>query len=530
MEFVLKYLSSAPILAIFISIAVGYCIGKIKIGPVSIGATIGTLLVAFGLSRFTTFEIPGMVVTVFSVLFCFTLGYEAGPAFFRSLRSQGIKYILQAVFFCACALCVLVAIGFFGIVDPESLIGIAAGALTQTSILTVAEHSTVAYAITYIFGTVLAILFATLLGPVLLRTDLTTSVRDHLKKNSQSPTVKDRDNPRLTPVSVRSYIVLKGSKQIGHTVEQIEDYYEHILQIGKIYRKEDEIPCEQGTIIEEGDILVIVSSVTQFIDLDDEHLEETDDRKYTQIEFVTEDIILAETVEGSMVDYLSKFGIVLHKIQINGKSIAITDNLRLKKGTVLNVSGIKSSVQKAATKLGYIRKIGDCADVPFIFGALAVAVVLGAIKILNFSFGDSTCALIMGLLCGWYCNRNPKVGQYPSGTRWFMKSVGLNLFIAAKGLTTGTFSFDSKLLLIIGIGFAVTLIPHIVTVLFSKYILKMDNADILGGQCGSGTCTAALNAITDSAGSTVFVTSFATTNAIANILLTVVGVVLVSLI
>ena len=111
-----------------------------------------------------------------------------------------------------------------------------------------------------------------------------------------------------------------------------------------------------------------------------------------------------------------------------------------------------------------------------------------------------------------------------------MKSVGLNLFIAVKGLTTGRFDFDSKLLLIIGLGIAVTLIPHIITLLFSKYVLKMDDADILGGQCGSGTCTAALNAITDSTGSTVFVTSFATTNAIANILLTIVGVVLSSII
>ena len=81
-------------------------------------------------------------------------------------------------------------------------------------------------------------------------------------------------------------------------------------------------------------------------------------------------------------------------------------------------------------------------------------------------------------------------------------------------------------MVIVGIGFAVTLLPHIITLLIGKYLLRMDDADNLGCACGSGTCTAALNAISDSAGSTVFVTGFATSNAVANITLTVVGVLL----
>ena len=82
------------------------------------------------------------------------------------------------------------------------------------------------------------------------------------------------------------------------------------------------------------------------------------------------------------------------------------------------------------------------------------------------------------------------------------------------------------MLMILGIGMIVTLVPHIVTLLFSKYALKMDDADILGSQCGSGTCNAALNSLTDSTGSSVFIASFATTNAVANISLTVLGVLL----
>jgi len=88
------------------------------------------------------------------------------------------------------------------------------------------------------------------------------------------------------------------------------------------------------------------------------------------------------------------------------------------------------------------------------------------------------------------------------------------------------FVFDLKLLLVIAVGIGVTLLTHLITLLFCRFVLKMDTVDILGGQCGSGTCTAALNSLTDATGSPVFSASFATTNAISNILLTVVGVIL----
>ena len=111
MKFILDFLSQNPVLAICICLALGYCIGLVRIKSFSLGATIGTLVVGFVLSRFTSFTIPGILVTLFSLLFCFTLGYEAGPAFFKSLKSNGVKFILQAVFFFAVSLVFLYVLG-----------------------------------------------------------------------------------------------------------------------------------------------------------------------------------------------------------------------------------------------------------------------------------------------------------------------------------------------------------------------------------------------------------------------------------
>lgn len=160
---------------------------------------------------------------------------------------------------------------------------------------------------------------------------------------------------------------------------------------------------------------------------------------------------------------------------------------------------------------------------------MIIAILFGSLKIAGFGLGESTCALILGLVCGWFHNKKPRHGVFPESARWFLKSVGLNIFIAVKALTTGLFELDAKMLVVFGLGICVTLVPHIITILFSKYIMKMENADILGGQCGSGTCTAALNSLIDSSGSTVFIAGYAVTNAVSNIMLTVMGVLLSSL-
>ncbi len=530
-NFILDFLSQTPILALCICLALGYGIGAIRIKTFSLGATIGTLIVGFILSRFTSFAIPGMLVTLFSILFCFTLGYEAGPAFFKSLKSNGIKFILQAVFFFAVSFAFLYAIGACNIIDKDTVIGVAAGALTQTSILTVADGlgdmASVAYAMTYITGTLLAIIFASVIGPKLIRTSPIMAAHQKLAKTQGANTVHEDEDIRLSPIYPRAFLVESGATCIGQTLEHLEDCFNHSLEVVKVFRADKEIDADQNLVIEVGDILTVISTIRQMVAIDDEYMREIADSKYLSLQITTKEIIITEAPDSSLVDILSARGIVLNSITLkNGKKVTVTEEVTPQKGMTVKVSGVEASITKVASILGYVKEIGNITDVPFIFTALAAAVVFGALKFFGFGLGDSTCALILGLVCGWYHNKNPKYGKFPESTRWFLKSVGLNLFIAAKALSTGFFAFDTKMLIIMGLGVAVTLVPHIATLFFCKFVLKMEDADTLGGQCGSGTCTAALNSLTEATGSSVFTASYAMTNAVANILLTVLGVLL----
>ncbi len=478
-------------------------------------------------------KFPEYWLLFFSLLFCFTIGYEAGPAFFSSLKSNGIKFVIQAVFFSVCAFLCLYTLNLSGIIDKDTIIGMAAGALTQTSILTVAGEiggsASVAYAVTYMTGTLFAILFASVIGPKLLKTSPITAARKKLEKQKTEINLDDEDI-RVSPIFPRAYIMEEGSKYIGTTIDQLEDDFVHALEVVKVHRNGEDIPFSPELTVESGDVLTIIGSNSHTVVFDDDFALEVSDRKYLSIKLITRDIIVTESENRSTVDILSEYGVELQKITTEkGKKLPVDDKIELTKGMILRVSGVEASIRKLARKIGYLKETGTATDVPVVFGALVIAILFGSLKFAGFGLGDSTCALILGLICGWFQSKKPKHGIFPESARWFLKSVGLNIFIAVKALTTGLFTLDTKMLIVFGLGICVTLVPHIITALFSKYALKMENADILGGQCGSGTCTAALNSLIDSSGSSVFTASYAVTNAVANIILTVLGVLLTSL-
>ncbi|MDD4321249.1 MAG: hypothetical protein PHH31_06900, partial [Acidaminococcaceae bacterium] len=148
------------------------------------------------------------------------------------------------------------------------------------------------------------------------------------------------------------------------------------------------------------------------------------------------------------------------------------------------------------------------------------------------TLGAGGGALFMGLFFGWYQSKHPNIGQIPSSARWFLKSVGLNTFIAVVGISAGAsfvVAVQSMGYMVLVIGALLAVVPHLISLYFGKYVLKLDAIDIIGGQCGAGTITAALNAVTDETGSSVFALSYTPGYAVGNVLLTVMGSLVVAL-
>lgn len=170
-----KNVFSNDLMLVFLIAFLGYLIGSIKICGIDLG-TAGVLLVALVFGHFGV-EIPSVVKDLGLICFVTSVGFIAGPKFFRNFKVNAKSYILLgAIIIITGALTCALVITVFG-VPKDISVGMMAGALTSTPGLAAALEATgsqaasVGYGIAYPFGVVGVVLFVQLI-PKLLHTDM----------------------------------------------------------------------------------------------------------------------------------------------------------------------------------------------------------------------------------------------------------------------------------------------------------------------------------------------------------------------
>lgn len=185
----------SPEIALFLSLAAGYWIGKFQFGKFQLGGVAGSLLAAVLISQVGV-TIDNGIKSVLFALFIYAVGFESGPQFFRSLGRQSIREIVMAAVLALSGLATVVILArMFGL-DKGLAAGIAAGGLTQSAIIGTASAAigklglaadevqrlqgnvAVGYAVTYIFGSFGAIIVCVNILPWLMG----RSIRDDAMK------------------------------------------------------------------------------------------------------------------------------------------------------------------------------------------------------------------------------------------------------------------------------------------------------------------------------------------------------------
>jgi len=527
LESIGSYLSSHAVFTLFVCLGMGYILGKVKVKTFVVGATMGTLLMGILISQLAAPEYGAALKSVLYYLFCFTLGFDVGPAFFSNFKSSGVKIMVLSVIFAALGLGITFLLCYLLHMDKVTGVGLMAGALTQTSIIEVAGFETsdvaVVYGITYTFGTLGVILFAKNIAPLVLRKPLAKIAKEKVDKLAKENGKKQTEEINET-LQVRAYMLKAESVYCGMTTEQFEEKNENRIEVEAVYRGEQMISMPQEEVLLSGDVIQIVGDVGALDTADDRGLSEVTEPKYYQIQLVDAKIVLTDNFEEKGRALLSEHGVLLRSF---GKKVSFQKN------SIISVKGPAKAIKNVAKTMGYVKEEGNVTDIAFLALAIAVGVLIGSLKIVLKGFplglGESVGVLLIGLLCGWWYERKPRMGNIPPATRLFLKSLGLNLYIAVVALGIGSGFMEvlkTNGLQIILCGIAITLTPHLLSLLIGKYILRIDEADLLGGLCGSGTCTAGLNALTDETGSSVFTLGYAPGCAAGNILLTLAGLVL----
>ncbi len=87
MEWIFNQLRERPELAIFLTIFLGFWLGKLRIGKFTLGTVTSVLLVGVLVGQLNI-AVPGPIKSVFFLLFLFAVGYKVGPQFFRGLKER----------------------------------------------------------------------------------------------------------------------------------------------------------------------------------------------------------------------------------------------------------------------------------------------------------------------------------------------------------------------------------------------------------------------------------------------------------
>ena len=547
------YLIANPVISIFVCLALGYLIGKLKIKSFTIGATVGTLLVGLLISlvfkEAGTYQIDGTVKTIFFSLFIFAIGYEVGPSFFASLKSSGLKIIILSLFFAVAAFVVsIVLFKAFGIGAGEAG-GILAGSLTQSAILGTADSTmkgmlsgtelktaesqmAIAYALTYVFGTVGVVVFLKNGAAKLIGVNLTDTVKKKIDQTNFHES--SSENTVVGNIKARAFCIENGAEFIGKTIGSVEEQYGDDLTITQIIRKGKKVNLASDVQLLEGDTVTIIGLLDAVLHFEAPGMKETDDSEALKLDVIKQEIVLTNHFSLDVIKHLSENGIVISERKRDNN--VLSEDQALKALDHLTLVGPKALIAKVVKKLGYVKDTGTETDVSFISMGLVVGLLIGAISFvvsgIPITLGSGGGALIGGLLFGYYQDKHSNYGLMPKATRWFCKSVGLNLFIAIVGLTSGA-SFLSALqsmgVKVLLIGVLVTILPHIASVYFGRFVLKLDAVDIIGALCGAGTCTAALNGVVEEYESSIFAVAYTPGYAMGNILLTVLGPLVVAM-
>lgn len=233
---------------------------------------------------------------------------------------------------------------------------------------------------------------------------------------------------------------------------------------------------------------------------------------------------------------LSEYGCFLNRVVRAQIEMPMDSDIVLAKGDVLQVSGEKSRVQGLADKIGFISIHSQMADLLAFCGFFILGILFGLITMtfgqVSFSLGNAVGLLLSGITLGFLRANHPTFGYVPQGALNMVKDLGLMFFMVGIGLSAGGQMFEHLSdigLKVFALAFLVSVVPVFFAYLVGAYILKMNHALLFGAIIGARTCGPAMDIVNEYAKSTIPALGYAGTYAIANILMTLAGTVLILL-
>ena len=484
---------------------IGLLLGRMRIASISLGVTfvffVGILFAHFGVQ--TVESMTSFIQSFGLALFVYALGVEVGPSFFPSLKSKGIGYNLQGIFLLVITYIMVIAIHYSLGISMGNILGVMSGAATNTPVLAAVQstlqslHPTepklgadaaMATAVTYPFGVVGVILSLALLFRI-------------------APTTSKQEKSEFRAAYIAEFEILTEGL-CGHTVKDIVQKTKKHFIISRIWRKDELLlPSSTTQLYKHDHILVLCHQEdaeelgTFFGKRDDQQDWNRPDINWDAIDARLNSkriIITNPKLNGIKLGTLklrNKYSLNITRIDRAGVELLASPDLYLQTGDRLVVVGEAGAVSQVEKLMGNSIQTLDKPRLVSFFLGLALGCLLGSIPLfipgmsIPLKLGLAGGPIVMGILMGAFGARLKVSTFMTNSATQLIKQIGLVLYLAGLGLSTGGHFADTLLngdgLLWLGLGALITVGPILISGAINIFILKKGYAETAGMLCGS---------------------------------------------
>lgn len=517
--------SVAHVILIFaIVISAGVCLGKIKIGGISLGVTF-VLFMGILVGHIYNNWLPGggfacpeqllsFIQDFGLMLFVYCVGLQVGPSFFESFRKGGLKLNMLAVGLVVLNVGVMLALYyiFFDTNNPNNLpmmVGVLFGAVTNTPGLGAANEALAGamsggnipqiasgYACAYPLG-VLGIIGATIL--------LRYICRVNLKEDEDALEREANDNAHTKPHSMT--LAVTNHALNGKTMSTVREFLGRNMVCTRMLRDTEFIIPTDKTTLQDGDKINIVCSEEDAMAIEAFIGEETEvDWQTKKQPVVSRRIIVTHSeVNGKTLGHMNfntVYGVNVTRVTRSGIELFASRNLRLQIGDRLRVVGPEDAVKRLANRLGNSEKSLNVPNVGTLFFGILLGILLGSLPIAfpgmpaPVKLGLAGGPLIVAILISSKGYKIHVVAYTTTSANLMLREVGLVLFLAAVGLKAGANFWDTVVagdgVKYVWTGFLITVIPILIIGIIARLKYKVNYYTLTGVIAGATTDPPAL--------------------------------------
>lgn len=505
---------AASMVLIFMVLFLGNLMGKLKIMKVSLGIS-GIVFVGI-LSGHLGYRVHAETQEFLRdfglILFVYAIGMQVGPSFFSRLKQDGLLYNSLAIGTVLLGALVTYLLFVFTGSGMDNMIGMMAGAVTNTPSLGAAKAAlkdiaiqapdkicndpTNAYAITYpfgIIGIILVMIFAKHLFKIDVKNEITL-FNEQIKKKHPAPEVK---KCRLT-----------NSAYFGKTLKGAIG--ENKVIVSRIKHSGSTVVQSPNSeyILKERDVLMLVGlpkDLDEMIDLlgyqSSDNFIESQDFTLTKSFIVTRSEVINQTI--GQLNFLGVFNSKVTRVYRTGLELLANDELVLHYGDKLRVVGAETDLVQIEKLVGNSEKRLQEPQLLSIFLGIILGVFVGSIPFflpglsVPVKLGMAAGPLLVAILISRFGGISSLHSYLQQSALLFMKDFGISLFFASIGIHAGETFYHTFITyngwVWVLYGLIITITPILVMLIIARYVFKLNFMPLLGLIAGSYTDPAALD-------------------------------------